>query len=57
MLDTDYLTLPEWAKREGISRRKAEMLAHNEGFPAVRRKRKISRTIWQTMVPSDFRLS
>lgn len=57
MPDTDYLTLAEWAKRERISRRKAEMLAHNSDFPAVRKRRKIDRTIWQTMVPTEYKLS
>lgn len=56
MSETEYLTLAEWAERNGISRRKAEMLAHEVGFPAVRQKRKIARTIWQTMVPADYKL-
>jgi hypothetical protein len=57
MPDSEYLTLAQWAKQQGISRRKAEMLAHDPRFPAVRKKRSISRTIWQTMVPAGFSLS
>jgi hypothetical protein len=51
------ITLAEWATREGISRRKAEYLAKKPGFPAVKERRKKERTIWQTVVPEDFKLS
>lgn len=57
MLNTPYLTLAEWAKLQGISRRKAEMLAQRDEFPAVRMRRKVSRTIWQKMVPADYKLA
>ena len=56
MPDIDYLTLAEWAKLNGVSRRKAEMLALEDDFPAVRKRRKVTRTIWQKMVPADYKL-
>lgn len=56
MTDPQYLTLAEWAKLNGISRRKAEMLANDDEFPVVRRSRQLCRTIWQKMVPADYKL-
>lgn len=51
------ITLAEWATRNKISRRKAEYLAKRPDFPAVKEKREKTRTIWQTVVSEDFKLS
>lgn len=51
------ITLAEWAKKNKVSRRKAEYLAKRPDFPAVKEKRTKTRTIWQTVVPDDFKLS
>jgi hypothetical protein len=57
MSTSNNMTLEEWAIREGISRRKAEMLSHLPGFPQIKEPRTITRTVWQKVVPPEFTLA